>query len=134
VFVSLIPITERRGESWPNSCPDSPAELLAEKVCALVRRWLDATLSTFTGCFSAASNLTQSYFSARCDRAGADVDPIKSLEKAILKLEKHDPAHTKTEIANLFPAAQRKLDFGVISEDVLHAIRSWHRVLATVTR
>ena len=64
------------------------------------------------------------------NRAGAEVDPIKSLEKAILKLEKHDPAHTETEIANLFPVAQRKLDFGVIAEDVLHAIRSWHRVLA----
>jgi len=64
------------------------------------------------------------------NRAGAEVDPIKSLEKAILKLEKHDPAHTKTEILNLFPVAQRKLDFRVIVEDILHALRSWHSVLA----
>ena len=64
------------------------------------------------------------------NRAGAEVNPIESLEKAILKLEKYDPARTKTEIANLFPVAQPKLDFGVIAEDVLDAIRSWHRVLA----
>ena len=53
------------------------------------------------------------------NRAGAEVNPIESLEKAILKLEKYDPARTKTEIANLFPVAQPKLDFGVIAEDVL---------------
>ncbi len=109
------------------------AELLAEKVRALVMRMAGRDIFDVYWLLQRGVEFDGKLFLRKMryyDRAGAEVDPIKSLEKAILKLEKHDPADTKTEILNLFPVAQRKLDFGVIAEDVLQAIRSWHRVLA----
>jgi len=66
------------------------------------------------------------------NRAGAEVNPIESLEKAILKLEKYDPARTKTEIAKPLSCRPTQAGFWCDRRGCSHAIRSWHRMLANV--
>ena len=108
------------------------AELLAEKVRALVMRMAGRDIFDVYWLLQRGVEFDPKLLlrkMAYYARVGAKVDPIKAVEEAILGLEKYDSARAKTEIANLFPAAQRNLDFGVIVEDVLLALRSWHRVL-----
>lgn len=107
-------------------------ELFAEKVRALVMRMAGRDIFDVYWLLQRGIEFDPELFlrkMAYYARVGAKVDPTKAVEKAILDLEKYNPARAKAEIANLFPAAQRNLDFGVVVEDVLRALHSWHRLL-----
>ena len=66
-------------------------------------------------------------------KIGKPVDPIATMEKTLRPLDAYRPSAAKMELANLFPAAQRNLDFAVIVEDVGHALRSWLRLLSSAS-
>jgi hypothetical protein len=63
------------------------------------------------------------------EAVGTSVNAVEAMEKAIARLARYEPSKTLLEVANLFPAAQRNLDFRVIAEDVLEAMKSWQAAL-----
>jgi hypothetical protein len=57
--------------------------------------------------------------------AARPVNVEAALDRALRDLEGHDPSRVGTELANLFPAERRGLDFGVVVEDVTRSLRKW---------
>jgi predicted nucleotidyltransferase component of viral defense system len=111
-----------------------PEELLAEKVRALVMRMAGRDIFDVYWLLQRGTEFDLQLFLRKMryySKVRARVDPVEAIEKAIARLEKYGPGRAKTEIVNLFPAAQRNLDFAVIVEDVLRALRSWHNLLTS---
>ncbi|MBI3693664.1 MAG: nucleotidyl transferase AbiEii/AbiGii toxin family protein [Acidobacteria bacterium] len=105
-----------------------PAELLAEKVRALVVRGASRDLYDVYWLLQRGADLDLPLFLRKMDyyrKLGRPVNPFAALERAIAELDHYDPARAKTELANLLPTAQRDLDFTVIVEDVRRALRLW---------
>lgn len=110
-----------------------PAELLAEKVRALVMRMAARDIYDVDWLLRRGVEFDPELFIRKmryCGGTSAPVDPAAALEKAIAKLQRYDPGRAKTELANLFPAAQHNLSFAVIVEDVLRALQSWRTQIA----
>ncbi len=105
-----------------------PAELLAEKLRALVMRLAGRDIYDVYWLLQHGVEFDSQLFLRKMryyERIGKPVDPIATMEKAIKQLDAYNPSRAKTELANLFPAAQRNLDFAVILKDVLQALKSW---------
>jgi predicted nucleotidyltransferase component of viral defense system len=117
--VGLEPVIVARLES---------TELLAEKVRALVMRRAGRDIYDVYWLLQRSVEFDPRLFLHKMyyyERIGKPVDPIEKMERTIKELEASNPSRAKTELANLFPAAQRNLDFAVILEDVLRALKSW---------
>lgn len=116
---------------------DSP-EILAEKVRALVMRRASRDIYDVYLLLQQGVEFQPELFRKKMDyyrTLGKTVDPQAALERAAAWLEAANPARIRTELANLFPAAQRSLDFAVILTDVARAVRSWTlQVLMARTR
>ncbi len=103
-------------------------ELLAEKVRALVVRRASRDVYDVYWLLQRGGEFDPETFLQKMDdyrRAGKPLDPVRAMERAIADLEARDASRAKTELANLLPAAQRKLDFSVVAEDVVRALRAW---------
>jgi predicted nucleotidyltransferase component of viral defense system len=103
-------------------------ELLAEKVRALVVRLASRDVYDTYWLLQRGVEFDPEAFLQKMDyyrRAGKPIDPVRAMERAIADLEARDPSRAKTELANLLPAAQRRLDFSVIVEDVVRRLRAW---------
>ncbi|MBI4481466.1 MAG: nucleotidyl transferase AbiEii/AbiGii toxin family protein [Acidobacteria bacterium] len=112
-------------------------ELLAEKVCALVMRLAGRDIYDVYWLLLRGIEFDSRLFLSKMryyEKIGKPVDPIATMEKAIKQLDAYNPSRAKMELANLFPAAQRKLDFDVIVKDVAQALKSWLPLLSSVTR
>lgn len=126
--VGLEPVIVARLES---------AELLAEKVRALVMRLAGRDIYDVYWLLQRGVEFDPKLFLRKMqyyERIGKPVDPIEKMEKAMKQLEAYNSSRAKTELANLFPAAQRNLDFAVILEDVLHAVKSWVPLVSAANR
>jgi predicted nucleotidyltransferase component of viral defense system len=126
--VGLEPVIVARLES---------AELLAEKVRALVIRLAGRDIYDVYWLLQRGVEFDPKLFLRKMqyyERIGKPVDPIGKMEKAIRQLNAYNSSRAKTELANLFPAAQRNLDFAVILEDVLHGLKSWVPLVSSVNR
>lgn len=113
------------------------AELLAEKVRALVMRLAGRDIYDVYWLLQRGMEFDPKLFLRKMqyyERIGKPVDPIGKMEKAIRQLEAYNSSRAKTELANLFPAAQRNLDFAVILEDVLRALKSWVPLVSSANR
>lgn len=109
-------------------------ELLAEKVRALVMRRASRDVYDAYWLLQRGIALDPETFLRKMDyyrRAGTHLSPVRAVERAIADLEARDASHTRTELANLFPAAQRTLDFAVIAADVARALRAWLPLVRT---
>jgi len=105
----------------------SPAELLAEKVRALVMRGAGRDLYDVYWLLQRGVELDAGLFREKMEyypRAGATIDPAGAVERAIRRLESFSPSRAKAELIHLLPAAGRHLDLGIIAEDVSRALRS----------
>lgn len=114
-----------------------PAELLAEKVRALVIRLTGRDIYDVYWLLQHGVEFDPQLFLRKMkyyERIGKQVDPIAAMQKAIKQLDAYDASRAKTELANLFPAAQRHLDFSVIVEDVTRALKSWLPLIAPVAK
>ncbi len=117
--VGLDPIIVSRLES---------EELLAEKVRALVVRLTGRDIYDVYWLLQRGLEFNPRLFLRKMryyERIGKPVDPIAAMGRAIKQLNSYNPSRAKTELANLFPAAQRNLNFAVILKDVMYALRSW---------
>ncbi len=107
----------------------SDAELLAEKVRALVMRRAARDIYDVYWLVQQGVEFDPALFQKkmRYYRAAAaePANPEKALQRALRDLEGHSPARLRTELANLFPAERRGLDFGVVVEDVTRSLRKW---------
>lgn len=106
---------------------DSP-EILAEKVRALVMRRASRDIYDVYLLLQQGVEFQPELFLKKMDyyrTLGKPVDPVAALERTAAWLESANPARARTDLANLFPAAQRTLDFAVILTDVARAVRSW---------
>jgi predicted nucleotidyltransferase component of viral defense system len=104
------------------------AEVLAEKVRALVMRGAGRDIFDVHWLLQRGVAFDPGLFVEKMryyDRVGMRIDPVAAVKKAARKLERYNPGLGKTEIANLFPRAQRNLDFQAVVNDVAGALRSW---------
>lgn len=112
-------------------------ELLAEKVRALVVRLASRDVYDTYWLLQRGVEFDPEAFLQKMDyyrRAGKPdkpIDPVRAMERAIANLEARDPSRAKTELANLLPAAERRLDFSVIAEDVVRRLRAWLPLVAS---
>lgn len=107
-----------------------PAELLAEKVRALVMRAAGRDIYDVYWLLERGTRMDPALFLRKMDyyrTAGKPVDPVEAVRRAIAQLASYGPSRAKAELANLLPDAQRRLDFQVILEDVRHALQIWLR-------
>ncbi len=114
-----------------------PAELLAEKVRALVMRLAGRDIYDVYWLLQRGVEFDPQLFLRKMqyyERIGKPVEPIEKMEKAIQQLEAYSSTRAKTELANLFPAAQRNLDFAVILEDAVRALKSWVSLVSSAGR
>lgn len=105
-----------------------PAELLAEKVLALVVRLAGRDIYDVYWLLQRGVEFDWRLFVRKMSyykKAGSPIDPAAAIERAVRELEDYNPGHGRTELANLFPAAQRSLDFTVIVQDVVRALKRW---------
>ncbi len=113
-----------------------PAELLAEKVRALVMRLAGRDIYDVYWLLQRGVEFDPRLFLRKMqyyEKIGKPVDSIERLQKTVKQLEAYGSAQVKTELANLFPAAQRNLDFAVILEDVLRALKTWAPLVTSVS-
>jgi len=106
----------------------APAELLAEKVRALVMRGAGRDIYDVYWLLQRGVEFDPALFLRKMDyyrTIGRPVDAAAVMRRALRDLESYNPSRARAELANLLPAAQRGLDFGVIVEDVARAIKSW---------
>ncbi len=109
------------------------AELLAEKVRALVMRGASRDIYDVYWLLERGSRLDAGLFRRKMDyyrKIGRKVDPAAAVERALDRLASYHPSRIKMELANLLPAAQRGLDFAVIVEDVARALRRLRETMA----
>jgi predicted nucleotidyltransferase component of viral defense system len=113
------------------------AELLAEKVRALVMRLTGRDIYDVYWLVQRGVEFDPRLFLRKMsyyERIGKPVDPISRMKKAIEQLDAYDPSRAKTDLANLFPSAQRNLDFAVIVKDAEQALQSWLPLVSAATR
>ena len=113
------------------------AELLAEKVRALVIRLAGRDIYDVYWLLQRGVEFDPRLFLRKMryyEKIGKPVDPVAAMEKAIKQLHAYNPSRAKTELANLFPAAQRNIDFAVILKDVVHALKSWLPFVSSAAR
>ncbi len=103
-------------------------ELLAEKVRALVMRTTGRDIFDVYWLLQRGIEFSPSLFLQKMryyGKVGKSVDPLAAMAKRARQLKSTDPARAKTELSNLLPAEQRRLDFAVVVEDVWRALESW---------
>ncbi len=112
------------------------AELLSEKVRALVIRMAGRDIYDVYWLLQRGVEFDPQLFLRKMryyPRIGKPVDPTEKIQKAIKQLEAYNSSRAKSELANLFPAARRNLDFAVILDDVLRALKTWARLASSVS-
>ena len=117
--VGIEPVVVARLES---------AELLAEKVRALVTRLTGRDIYDVYWLLQRGVDFHPRLFLRKIryyEKIGRPVDPVAAVEKAAKQLDTFSPSRAKTELANLFPASQRNLDFAIILQDMRSALKSW---------
>lgn len=114
-----------------------PAELLAEKIRALVMRLTGRDVYDVYWLLQRGVEFNAQLFLRKMryyERIGKPVDPMAAMEKAVKQLDAYNPSRAKTELANLFPATQRNLDFSIIVKDVAQALKSWLILVSSAAR
>ncbi len=114
-----------------------PSELLAEKVRALVIRFSGRDIFDVYWLLQRGVEFDPRLFLRKMSyyrRIGRPVDPIAAMKKAVRRLDAYRPSRAKTELGNLFPAAQRNLDFRIIVKDVAQALKSWLALVVSAAR
>ncbi len=110
------------------------AELLAEKVRALVVRRAARDIYDVYWLLQQGVEFDPALFRRKMryyrEAAAGEEKVEKTLARALRDLEGRAATRLRTELANLFPAERRGLDFAVILEDVTRSLRQWLRQLA----
>jgi len=101
------------------------AELLAEKLRALVMRRAGRDVYDVYWLLQQGIPLEPALFWRKMEwyRRVPGVDPLPALTRTIRSLESYDVSGERAELAHLMPAVVKRLDFGVVVEDVRRALR-----------